>query len=159
LDDQSLEYYKARVYSNSQILVTLPAWSYTPLYNRDEIVPSVPQNVTDAMDDARHSYEEDKESRRWKHILLDFPSDHILSSKEIYDEAGDDEDLLLEMIPVCYTHPTLGTVKNTVHYAAFKVARADVRAVKRGKIEHKNKSKGASLLESLLNGGKTEATG
>jgi hypothetical protein len=156
LDDQSIEYYKARVYSNNQVLISLPAWPYTPLYNREEIILSVAQNVTDAMDDARHSYEEKKDSRQWKHILLDFPSDHILSSKEIHDEAGDDEDLLLELLPVVYAHPQLGSAINTVHYVAWKVARAEVRAVKRGKIEHKNKSKGASLLESILNGGKVE---
>jgi hypothetical protein len=61
---------------------------------------------------------------------LDFPSDHILSSKEIHDEAGDDEDLLLELIPVVYAHPLLGSATNTVHYVAWKVARAGMRAVK-----------------------------
>jgi hypothetical protein len=40
---------------------------------------------------------------------------------------------------------------NTNHYVAWKVARSNLRATKRGKIEQTNKSKAASLLENLLN--------
>ena len=104
LDDQTIEHYKARLFANHQVLLTVPSWQYSPLYNRDEIVKKVATNVTDVMDNARHAYEDNKASRRWKHLLLEFPSPHELSSKLIYDEAGDDEELALELVPFHYSH-------------------------------------------------------
>jgi hypothetical protein len=69
----------------------------------------------------------------------------------IYDLAGDDEELELEIVPFHYSHPSAPNVFNTHHYAAWKVARSDVRASKRGKVEHKeNESKAASLLAKMM---------
>jgi hypothetical protein len=151
LDDRTIEHYKARVFANHQVLLTIPSWPYCPLHNREEIVDKVDCNVTDAMDDARHSYEENKASRRWNHLLLEFPTGHELSSKVIYDDAGEDEELELEIVPFRYCHPTNTDQFNSMHYAAWKVARSDVRASKRGRVEKKeNKSKGASLLDDLM---------
>jgi hypothetical protein len=152
LDDQTIEHYKAWLYANHQVLLTMPSWDYSPLYNRDEIVKKVDQNVTDAMDNARHAFEDNKASRRWKHLLLEFPAGHELSSKLIYDEAGDDEELALELVPFRYSHTSAPLSINTIHYAAWKIARSDMSASKRGKVEHKeNKSKAASLLAGLMN--------
>ncbi len=74
-----------------------------------------------------------------------------MSGKDIYKEAGNDKELELELIPIVYSHTTLGSSQNTIHYAAWKVTRSGLRATKGGKIEQKNKSKAASLLENLLN--------
>ena len=151
LDDQTVEHYKARLFANNQVLLTVPSWDYSPLYNRDEIVNEVDANVTDAMDDARHAHEENKSTRRWKHLLLEFPGGHELSSKLIYDLAGEDEELDLEIVPFHCSHPSAPNVFNTHHCAAWKVARSDVRASKRGKVEHEeNKSKAASLLAKMM---------
>lgn len=148
--DQTIEHYKARVFTNNQILLTVPSWSFTLLMNRDEISPHVKPNVTDAMDDARHSFEDNKESRRWKHLLLEFPSDQTLSAKEIYVDAGEDEELELEIVPVTFIDDIDGKEKR-VDFAGFTVARTDVRPLKKGKVEHKtNISKGAALLKSML---------
>jgi hypothetical protein len=69
----------------------------------------------------------------------------------IHEDAGDDEELELEIVPFHYSHPSAPKVFNTHHYTVWKVARSDVRASKRGKVEHKeNKSKVASLLDSLM---------
>jgi hypothetical protein len=154
LDDQMVDHYKARLFASHQVLLMVPAWHYSPLYNRDEIlVDKVDANVTDAMDDARHNYEENKASRKWKHLLLEFPSGHELSSKSIYAEAGDDKELTLELVTFVYSHSSASTSYNTIHYAAWKVARSDVRASKRGKVEQReNKSKAASLLAGLMKG-------
>jgi hypothetical protein len=94
---------------------------------------------------------ENKASHRWKHLLLEFPARHELSSKSIYDEAGDDEALALELVPFHYSHVSAPSSFNTIHYAAWKVAISNARASKRGKVEHKeNKSKVASLLAGLM---------
>jgi hypothetical protein len=152
LDDVTLEHYKARVFGDNQILVSVPSHQYSVLYNRDEIMLSAPSHVTNAMDNARHSFEEHKETRRWKHLLLEFAHGQVLSGKEIYSEAGDDEDLELELIPVHYTH-SKATGDNSIHYAAWQVARTDVQVSKRGKVERKEtKSKAAALLEGIMAG-------
>jgi hypothetical protein len=152
MDNENVEHYKARLFGNNKILLTVPAWDYCPLYNRDEVVLQVDSNVTDAMDDARHGFEENKATRQWKNLLLEFPGEHVLSSKLIYEDAGDDDELELEILSYEYSHPGFPGKTNVQHYAAWKVARSDVRASKRGKVEHKeNKSKGASLLANLMN--------
>ena len=70
--------------------------------------------------------------------------------KEIYSEAGDDEDLELELIPIQYTRSKV-TGDNCIHYAVWQVARADVQVSKRGKVERKeNKSKAAAVLEGIM---------
>jgi hypothetical protein len=55
------------------------------LHNCDEIMPCVDTSVTEAMDDTRHTFAQDKAGCEWKYLVLDFPTDHHLSSKEIYD--------------------------------------------------------------------------
>ena len=133
-------------------LLTIKFWPYSPLHNRDEILTKIAPNVTNAMDDAHHLFEENKESRRWKHLLLEFPVGHEMSAKDIFDDAGDDEEFELELVPFVYTHSGVRKAINTIHYAAWKVARKDLRASKRGKVEHReNKSKAASLLAGIMN--------
>jgi hypothetical protein len=76
-----------------------------------------------------------------------------VSSKLIYAEAGDNNELALELVPFHYSHALASSSYNNIHYAAWKVARSDVRASKRGKVEQKeNKSKAASLLAGQMKG-------
>jgi hypothetical protein len=118
MDNENVEHYKARLFGNNKILLTVPAWDYSHLYNREEIFDQVAMNVTDAMDDARHGFEENKATRQWKNLLLEFPGGHVLSSKLIYEDAGDDEELELEIVPYKYNHPGFPKAVNTQHYAA-----------------------------------------
>jgi sarcosine oxidase delta subunit len=79
---------------------------------------------------------------------LQFPPGHVLSSKTIYDEAGDNEELDYEIVDVTYTHSKVAGA-NTEHWMHFKVARTDLRISKRGKVEKKEKkSKMAAKLEA-----------
>jgi hypothetical protein len=85
--------------------------------------------------------------------VLDFRTDHHLSLKEIYDEAGEEEELGLEIIPIVYSHPVIKG-SGTQHWAAWKAVRTDLKVLhKRGKIKVKNKkSKAAALLDNLIGG-------
>ncbi len=158
-DDSTVKFYKARAFPSNSLLIKLPAWPYTILHNRDEIEAHVSTPVTDAIDDARHDFSQDKAAREWKYLVLDFPTDHRLSSKEIYDEAGEDEELELEIIPVVYSHPKIKG-QGTQHWAAWKVVRTDLKVHKRGKIEVKSKkSKAAALLGNLIGGSLKEEEG
>ena len=103
------------------------------------------------MDGTRHEFEENKASHRWKHLVLAFSSGHTLAGKEIYEEAGDDVEPQIELIPAISSYTSIHNAVNTVHYAAWKVCRTDIRPTKRGKVEHKKKkSKGAALLAGLM---------
>jgi hypothetical protein len=148
IDDDATDHWKARVYSRNEILLTMPAIDYTITYNRDQFVKAVGVNITDAMDDARHAFEDNKASRMYKHLLLEFPNGHSFSSKEIYDKAGEDEELELSLIPVMAQHKALPDT--TQLFAAWTVARVDLKANKRGKVDRKeHKSKAAALLQSF----------
>lgn len=70
------------------------------------------------MDHACHTFEENKASHHWKHLFLELPTGHaVMSGKDIYEESGDDEEHKLDIIPIVYSHATLGSSINTVHYA------------------------------------------
>jgi hypothetical protein len=66
-------------------------------------------------------------------ILLDFLDDHVLLSKEINEQSGDDENLKLEGMPSMYK--IFKTKKqypvSVMHWACWKVARTDVKSQKR----------------------------
>jgi hypothetical protein len=68
------------------------------------------------------SFEENKASHRWEQLLLEFPG-------VAAQDAGDDEELNLELIPSVYSHPGVSSNSiNTIHYAAWKVARTGLGA-------------------------------
>jgi hypothetical protein len=152
MDEPTISFYNARVFTNKSVLIKLPGWLYSPLNDREEFKQRVTDNVTNAMDDCRHAYYEDKSRREWKYLLLDFPDDHELSSKEIIDEAVDDETLKLEIVPIAYKifKKKKGPPQCLTHWACWKVARTDVKSKKRGKVEPgKELSEAASLLADL----------
>jgi hypothetical protein len=149
LDDLQVEMYKARIFSSNSVLLQVPAWSYySVLANRDEFDAVVTSNLTNAMDDVRHDFFANREAQRFKQILLTFPKGYVLSAKEINDESGEDQEL--EILPIKYSkNPGKNDKKEThsEHWAGFKVARIDIKAHKRGKVEvPQKKSKAAALL-------------
>ncbi len=120
---------------------------------RDEFAATVTANLTNAMDDVRHEFFANRVARRFKQILLTFPKGYVLSSKEIYDESGEDQELELEILPIKLTN-------NSEHWTGFKVARMDVKAHKRGKVEPtQKKSKAAALLAAVAAGSSGMQTG
>jgi hypothetical protein len=49
-EPSTISFYKTRVYTNKSVLI--PGWLYSPLNDREEFEKHVPENVTNAMDDA-----------------------------------------------------------------------------------------------------------
>jgi hypothetical protein len=153
MDDPQVEMYKARIFASNSVLLQVPAWSYSVMAARDEFAATVTANLTNAMDDVRHEFFANRVARRFKQILLTFPKGYVLSSKEIYDESGEDQELELEILPIKLTN-------NSEHWAGFKVARMDVKAHKRGKVEPtQKKSKAAALLAAVAAGSSGMQTG
>ena len=151
IEDENVEHYKARVFSNNQVLITVPSFDFTLLNNRDALVATnFPDYVIDAMDDTRHRFVQNRTLRQWKNILLQFPDDHTLKASVISDDAGEDEMLEFSMHPV-EVKDEAGTVTKTFLFRGFTVARVDIDPHKRGKVEKKEKeSKGARLLKNLV---------
>ena len=155
--DEHTEFYKARVFSSDTILITYPSWPYDVLMDRDamkdaETSEELPSYVVNAMDHARHEYSAQKEKFQWKHLLLQFPSGHDLSSKEIYAEAGEDFELKLESVAVEIPYVLAPGFTIVEHWASWTVARTDISPQKRGKIDPMGKSKSAALLQRIING-------
>jgi hypothetical protein len=150
LDDDTIDHYTGRVWKEDALLFRFPAFPYTLLHNRDEMNAKdlIPSNTINSMDNARHEFENNKVLREWKYFLLQFPPGHVLSSKAIYDDAGDNEELDYDIVDVTYKHHKC-VGENTEHWVHFQVARPDLRVSKRGKVEKKEKkSKMAAKLEA-----------
>ena len=149
LDDVKSNHYTACVIADHQVLVTLPGWPYSFLHCRGDM--KLKKNLVNSMDDACHDYKDNKAARLLKHIVLKFPKGHVLSSKDIYAKATDDEKLCMELVSIPGKHLALPTLDNTRHYALWKVARADIRPAKRGKIEEEEPlSEVAALLAAMM---------
>lgn len=136
LDEDEVDHYSGRVWKEDALLFRVPAFPYSALHNRDEIHRGgASEMVTIAMDDARHDFESGKDRRQWKYLLLQFPPGHTLSSKMIFEDAGDDEELDFDLVTVTYTHPKVPNYSNMEHWMHFTVARTDLRTTKRGRVE------------------------
>jgi hypothetical protein len=109
------------------------------------------KNLVNSMVEARHDCNDNKASRLLKHLVLEFPTGHILSSKEIFEKATKDEKLHMEIIPIAEDHKSMPKLHDTRHCACWRVARVDLKASKRGKIEHVQEvSEAAALLAALM---------
>ena len=108
------------------------------------------------MDDARHNFAGEKAERKFKHLLLSWSDDYKLSSKEIYADSGEDEELELELIPIEYSRADKSGT-NQEYWAAWKVARTDIKAHKCGEVDIIRKmGKAAALLAAAANTASSE---
>jgi hypothetical protein len=157
------EHHTCRIFSTeAKLLLTYPSMPYSILNRREEFNQTSGELMSAAVDNGRISYQQNASRRQANHLLLDFPSGHVLSSSEVYAEAGEDEELAMEIIGVTYHHPKMGVIEgktgtievtNTSYYAAWLVARTDIKPNKKGSFEGEKKkqkmSKGAAMAAML----------
>lgn len=152
LEDEEVECCTMHVWRDDVILVKLPAVEHSLLHSKDDFDSNdqATETVLNAMDDARHHFEDNRNNRLCSHLLIEFPPGATLSAKLINLEAGDEEELDCEIVKVETTGSTFNfTIVE--HWLHFTVARTDTRVMKRGKVEKKSKkSKGASKLANLM---------
>ena len=102
-ENQEKELYKARVFTTSSLLVELRSMPFKFQSKRDDFHSEFQQqglgHIMDGLDNALHKYEAEKTTRDFIYLILEFPSDHELSPKEIFSEAGDDHDLEMHLVP------------------------------------------------------------
>jgi hypothetical protein len=60
-----------------------------------------------AVNNGHISFQQNASRRQVYYLLLDFPSGHVLSSSEVYADAGEDEELAMQIIAVTYHHPKM----------------------------------------------------
>ena len=153
LEDDTVEPYTGRVWGEDGVLIKMPAFPYLILKNRDILVAHsrVSEEMNNAIDDTRHSFVNDKANRMWAYYLLEFPPGVTLSSSLIFADAGDDEELDYDLVEFEY-RPANEMHDAKEMWAHFTVARTDMRASKRGKVdEGSKKSRAAAKLASLGN--------
>ena len=145
--DPYKEWYGARLYGTNQVLVTIPAYPFE-LYqchgNYLKIKTGVPEFIQRGLDMAANDFDQFKETRGSKQLVLKFETGTELSATVLNKDAKDGVALDLTILPL--------SIKGKADvYACFVVARTDVKGMKRGKIEAaaKAKSKEAELAEEL----------
>jgi hypothetical protein len=84
IDEPTISFYNAMVFTNMLVLIQPPGWLCSPLNNLEELKKHVTENVTNAVKDARHAYYKNKSRREYKYK-------NELSSKEINVETEDDK--------------------------------------------------------------------
>lgn len=152
-EDAEVESYTMRVWREDGVLCKVPAFEHSLLYNKAEIDGSsrLSNSVINSMDDARHYFEQDKESRMFKYYLIEMPPGITLSSKVVFDDAGDDEELDFAIVPIEVKDGKKFDFTIKEFWLHFTVARTDTKVAKRGKVEKKTKkSKGAAKLDDLM---------
>jgi hypothetical protein len=161
LDEPEVDWYKARIFSDSQILIRAPAFDYDDINSRDFVMnkysrtgnvvkQQVDDNIIFAMD-AMNNFlchnPEAKEAQKWEYFILEFPSDIKLSVEEIYADCGKDQELDPDPIEVTSFHMGREGTVNTQSYVGWKVVKQIEKAYKIGKSDDAKKpSKLASKL-------------
>lgn len=135
-DDQKTMFWQAKVHSSNAVLVKAPAWDYDHMNGRDALAGRLSQPEVDAIDNAHDEYvsapESVKNDRFFKYYLLTFPSRYQLTSKPIYDEAGEDQKLPWKLVPILKRHSKMSK-DGLRHFMCWNVAREDVKSRKTGK--------------------------
>jgi hypothetical protein len=153
-DDRATSFYKCYVHAPNVLVMTVPAWPYPLLYCGEEIAQAgvgARENVKAAFEDARLKYGLDRQARRWRNIVLEFPLYVKLSANAVNKNAGDDGLLEMGIMVAPYNHQKVSGGARVCHYATFTVAHTDVDTKKRGKYEDDvtKKSGAADALEGL----------
>jgi hypothetical protein len=142
--------YTGRVFGSNLLQFKCPAWPYSFLTMHDEIESQVPKNVLDTIEHSQHNYAENPKSSKFKTFMLEFPGGLELASKPIYLEAGENEDLEMDLIDLECDRMDGSSSTSSEMWGCWVVARTDTEFAKRGKVNvQEKKSKAALLLEKL----------
>lgn len=152
------EPFEARIFTENSVLVKFSSFKQAFYNLSDELSDQVGEQMTATLDEARHKYHEERDTRQWIYIVLEFPSDHVLSVKEVNKNDNGDATLPYGMCSLPYTVTLDGsTVQFFENFIVFKVVRSEKVARKRGKhLDDKPQSRALQLLSANLSGMKME---
>lgn len=169
LKDSQVEWYSCRIFSSNQLLVCTPGTDYDFEHSRDFIHTLYDLDGDDTgniqlADDALESIdaynnrldEEEnlKLSRKFKWYILTFPRDVVLSVKEIFDNATEDNYLDGEPLTVRTFHDQREGIVGTRTFCTWKVIDKSRGSRKIGPGDRKPTSKMAAKLGLSIPGGK-----
>jgi len=124
LDDSTKPWVKASVFSDNQVLLTLPAMDYGLLKDQATLC-GFPDHINAGLTNGRASFNEDAKEgdhRIFKKLMLTFPFDNHLSSSEIYTGAGEDKKLQLIVGLDAAGHTSVPNTTNAIYYYGFQIA-------------------------------------
>ena len=129
---------------------------YAIAHDREEWATKLPAFLILTVDNALHDVHDNGATREFKHLLLQFPEGHVLSSKTIYKDAGDDEELHFIILSLDGYHEvnnkqTKDSEGNPITFPTerigFIVVHLDGKTSKRGEVEEQpSLSKAAQQL-------------
>ena len=149
--DTSSDRYKARLWTDNSILITVPAWPYSLHRNRDALAKNIQKNpscmnhIVDSLDNALHQNQDNFGQEVSKSILLKFGSSVKLSTKVLVD-TGDE----LSLQPQSFFEETgqnLVLGQSRKYWCVFSVARLDILPSKKGRVQA---STSMSVLQQQL---------
>ena len=148
--DTSKEFYRGRVYSDEILMMTVPGSDWDQIKGGDFSESTMDEKIVGGIHNARQHYrdqvKEGNTKRMWKTYLLRFPAGHKLSSKEIYSEAGEDQDLEVDFVKV-YLSKKKSSFR---YYACWSVVNKEKKKFARGAIDDEQQmSRNAAKLEAL----------
>lgn len=150
--------YRCRIKSPNTLEFTMPGPSYSLIKDRANFENRMDVCVLDGLDDDAHKLAEDASAtgsnkRKVKKVLLVFPDWVVLSAKEIFahTESEDKNDIF----PSSFVNKfrDKNGKAGIKQFLYWKVARKDVRAYKKGRVEQKQLV--SRLQQSFAGGGST----
>lgn len=142
--DEEVNWCSGHVAGSTHILFRIPAWPhalYPKALNSEilykSILEQVPEPVQKSMNASHTVFDSEDadtaatESRKWKYVLLDFSKVKDLgelSSKVLYQDAGERESLDYDLIDVPLYADGSGNVTHMQSFLGFKVGCVDARS-------------------------------
>jgi hypothetical protein len=146
------KYFIAWVIGPRTVVVQLPSAPYSIISNHAATNKHLKLKETNAIDNFRIKYvkKDEREKRQFRHLILQFPSDHKLSAELVNKKAGKENRLKLKMFEVTSKYEKLGNVSDL--FACWKIAREDVEGKETGDVldDDNDNSEAYALIKSMF---------
>jgi hypothetical protein len=92
------EPYSGCIFASNMLSFKCVSWPYSFLGMHDKLENEISRNMMDALEDEQHKYHENSLGRKHNDFLVEFSKGQELSSKLIYGDTGENEELGMEFV-------------------------------------------------------------
>ena len=123
-----------------------PAWPHSLIHMHEQLEDAIPANVLETVEIWQHNYAEKKPlASKFKENIIEFPNGQVLSAKVLDPNAGENEEIEMELIEVEYDRNDGSDLTNSETWGYWIVAHTDKELVKKGKVQAKEKKSKLAL--------------
>jgi hypothetical protein len=97
-EDTTEEPVRANLYCQNVVHVRYNSWPYGLLYDRDNLEKSIDERCMVGIDAKCNEFLQKPGNCKWKHLFLNFPQGHTFSAKALNADAGEEDELELELV-------------------------------------------------------------